>query len=344
MKNKLIIALLPVLLLSCGSDKEDTKAGPKGMPKLTVDVVKMTPGSVVRTISIPGSIIPSEEVQLYSEVSGRVQSISFKEGQTVKKGAVLLQVDTDVLKAQRAQLKVELDLAKKDEARKKILLNAKGISAEEYEKVASQLANIEAQIDLINVQISKATVRAPFSGRIGLRRVSEGAFISPSTLITSIVQENPIKIEFSISERYANAVKSGQTIHFKTDNGTTSYSATVYAFESMVDQGTRMLTVRATAPNTGKLIAGTFVSIDYDLGNEQNAYMVPAESIIPVLKGQVIYVVRGGMVTEVPVEIGIRTAKEVQVIGEFNQGDVVLVSGLLAVRPGMPVNTKIVEP
>ena len=231
--------MLPFVLLACGGGEEATKAGSKGMPKLTVDVVKMTPGSVVRTIAIPGSVIPSEEVQLYSEVSGRVQSISFKEGQTVKKGAVLLQVDTDVLKAQRAQLKVELDLAKKDEARKQILLNAKGISAEEYEKVASQLANIEAQIDLINVQISKATVRAPFSGRIGLRRVSEGAVISPTTLITSIVQENPIKIEFSISERYANSVKAGQTIHFKTDNSTTTYSATVYAFESMVDQGTR---------------------------------------------------------------------------------------------------------
>ncbi len=342
MKIVAYLSVATLILSSCGS-KEETTAGPKQAPQITVDVVELKEGEVARNISIPGSIIPNEEVQVYSEVSGRIQRIAFKEGQLVTKGTVLVQVDTDILKAQRKQLSVDLDLAKKDEARKKALYTGKGISAEEYEKSASNLESIQAQIELINVQISKATIRAPFSGRIGLRRVSEGAVVSSSTLITTIVQENPIKIEFAVSERFANAVRSGQEIRFKADGQNESYSAKVYAFEPLIEEGTRMLTVRAEAPNKGKFVPGTFVSIDYDLGIERKAFMVPAECIVPVLKGQKVLVVRQGIVTEVPVELGIRTEDQVQIIGDIKAGDQVLVSGLMAVKAGMPVTTKIVN-
>ncbi len=345
MKGKISVAILGLsyLLFSCGSDNKDIKSPANGNMKATVEVVEIQPGDVARKISIPGTILPNEEVQVLSEVSGRIQTINFQEGQMVSKGAVLLVVDTDILKAQRAKLKVESDFAQKDEARKKALLDAKGISLEEYEKSASQLANIQAQIDLVNVQISKATLRAPFSGRIGLRRVSEGAFISPTTAVTTIVQENPIKIEFSISENYASIVEIGQTIYYHPDKSNEKYSADVYAYEPQIDVETRMLTIRAKAKNRGKLMAGTFVSIDYDLGKEQNAFMVPTESIIPILKGQKIFVVRNGMVAEVPVEIGLRTAEKVQIIGEVKAGEKVLVTGLLAVRAGVSINVKIVK-
>ncbi|MGJ8661511.1 MAG: efflux RND transporter periplasmic adaptor subunit, partial [Bacteroidota bacterium] len=173
--------------------------------------------------------------------------------------------------------------------------------------------------------------------------ISEGAFISPSTLITSIVQENPIKIEFAVSESYASNVKIGQSITFHSDNADEDFSAAVYAYEPLIDVDTRMLTLRAKTQNHGKLMPGTFVSIDYDLGKEQNAFMVPTESIIPVLKGQKIYVVRNGQVAEVPVEIGLRTAAKVQVIGNIKAGEQVLVTGLLSVRAGSPVNVKIVK-
>lgn len=335
--------LLAALLFfgSCSNESEELTAGPK--KPMTVEVVELEPADVTRTISIPGTVVPGEEVTLYSEVSGLIESITFREGQLVQKGTVLMRVDTDVLRAQRNQQQVELDLARKDEARKKALLNGKGISLEEYEKSAAALATIEAQIALTNVQISKATIRAPFSGRVGLRRVSPGAFITPNTIITTIVQENPIKIEFAVSERYAGAVRPGQQIHFKTDRGTETFTATVYAYEPAVNTATRMLTVRAELNNTGGLIAGSFVSIDYDLGKETAAFMVPAESVIPVLKGQKILVVRAGKIVEVPVEIGIRTADKVQIIGAVSKGDKVLVSGLLAVKEGVPVETKIVK-
>jgi len=335
------VLILALLFQACGEKKEDLKA--QKAPVVTVDVVQIKAGEVLRSIAIPGSVIPNEQVDIYSEVSGRIQHISFKEGQTVAKGAVLVQVDSDILKAQKAQLSVEENLAEKDEARKRSLYQSKGISLQEYEVSQSALADAKAKLDLLNVQISKATIRAPFSGKIGLRHVSEGAFISSSTLITSIVQENPVKIEFSVPEKYARNVKIGQVIQFQTDGDTRSYSGKVYAFEPRINEGTRMMTVRASLPNPDGLIAGSFVSINYDMGKEENAFMVPAGSVVPILKGQKVYVVRNGKVEEVPVEIGIRTPDKVQVIGNLKEGDQVLISGLLAVKAGMPVKAKTVS-
>lgn len=338
-KHSPFILALALFSHSCGEEKADLKT--QKAPIVTVDVVQLKAGEVVRSIAIPGSVIPNEQVDIYSEVAGRIQRISFKEGQHVSKGTVILQVDSDILKAQKAQLLVEKDLAEKDEARKRSLYQAKGISLQDYEVSQSALADAKAKLDLLNVQISKATIRAPFSGKIGLRHVSEGAFISTSTLITSIVQENPVKIEFSVPEKYARNVKVGQIIEFKTDGYSKSYSGKVYAFEPRIDEGTRMMTVRASLPNPGNLISGSFVSINYDIGKEENAFMIPSESIVPVLKGQKIFVVRNGLVEEIPVEIGIRTPEKVQIIGALKEGDQVLISGLLAVRAGMPVKTKI---
>ncbi|MCE3296304.1 MAG: hypothetical protein K0R65_2018 [Crocinitomicaceae bacterium] len=342
--TKLTYLLIPLgLLISACGEEEKKDLGTANAKPSVVEVVKVEPTDVLREISVPGTIIPNEELQLYSEISGRIQKINFREGQTVSKGAILVQMDSDVLRAQRKEQLVALELAKKDEARKKSLLDSKGISLEEYERSASNLASVEAQIDLINVQISKTVIRAPFSGRIGLRRVSEGAFITNTTLITSLVQENPIKVEFAVSERYAGAVKSGQTIEFKLDRGEKTYTAKVYAYEPVIDEGTRMLSIRASLNNDGKLISGSFVAVKYNLGMEVNAFMVPTESIVPILKGQKVLVARGGKVVEIPVEVGIRTADKVQVIGDLQAGDQVLISGLLAVRPGMPVKTKLVN-
>lgn len=343
MTKRLVTLITPLVLFAC-SDKEDSKLGAaKQMPTITVDVVKATSGEVAKFIEIPGSIVPNEVVQIYSEVPGRIQSIRFSEGQLVQKGAVLVQVDSDILRSQKNKLLVDLSLAKKDEARKKTLLDAKGISLEEYEKAQSAVDNFQAQIAVIDVQIEKNTIRAPFSGRIGLRKVSEGAFITSGTLITTLIQENPIKIEFSVPEKYANSVKIGQQIDYREANKTESFTAKVYAYEPLINADTRMLTIRAQAPNTGKLIPGSFVSINYDLGKEEDAFMVPSESIIPVLNGQTVYAVRDGKVVAVPVNIGIRTADKVQITGEVNEGDLIMITGLMAVRPEMPVKTNLVK-
>ena len=202
------------------------------------------------------------------------------------------------------------------------------------------MASIQAQIGLIDTQISKATLKAPFSGTIGLRQISVGAVITTSTPIARLIQTNPVKIEFSIAEMYASLIKTGQEITFGKEKDSTAYSAKVYAFEPSIDAGTRMLKVRALMENTKNVIPGTFVEVRLDLGDEPDAFMVPAESIIPILKGQKVYLIRDGKVAEVIVQTGIRTADKVQIQGDIKAGDKLLISGLLAVRAGMPVEIK----
>lgn len=340
--KKIILLSIPLFgLLSCSSEDETNKNDVKPVPQ--VDVYEITEQRVDRIIDVPGSVIPSEEIMLFSEVNGRVNKILFQEGQKVSKGQTLLLVDTDILKAQRKQLAVDRSLAEKDEKRKKELLNGKAISIEEYEKSASSLASIEAQIDLIDTQISKATLKAPFAGTIGLRQISEGAVISSSTPIAKLIQTNPVKIEFSIAEMYAPLVSIEQEITFNREKDSTLYKAKVYAFEPAIDQGSRMLKIRAIMQNKKHVFPGSFVQVRLDLGKEENAFMVPTESIIPILKGQKIYVIRDGKVAEVVVQTGIRTADKVQVQGDVKPGDKVLISGLLAVRAGMPVKVKNIE-
>ncbi|MFM1998507.1 MAG: hypothetical protein RL204_454 [Bacteroidota bacterium] len=335
------MACIAAFFTSCGSGSEKA-AAPASAP-LTVDVVSLQGADILKEVNIPGTIVASEEIQLFSEVNGRIQKILFEEGGRVQKGQVLVQMDSEILKAQRKLKQVELDLAVKDEQRKKKLVDAKGITQEDYEKSQSTLETVRAEIDLIDVQISKSSIVAPFSGRMGLRRVSEGAYLSSATLISTIVQDNPIKVEFSVSEKYAGEVKSGQKIKFNLDGSDKEYEASVFAFESGIDAETRMLTVRASGINDGKLMPGAYVNIKYELGVEVQAFMVPSISVIPILKGQKLLVARDGKVTEVPVQIGLRTSSQVQVFGELKAGDQVLVSGLLSVKPGMPVNTKIIE-
>lgn len=339
--KKIVVVITALILVACSEDSKNAASVNRPAPR--VDVYEVKPTNVDRIVEVPGSIIPAEEIVLFSEVNGKVTQILFKEGQMVKKGEVLLRVDAEILTAQRKQLHVDLTLAESDERRKRGLLEGKAISAEEYEKSASALASIQAQLELIDAQIGKTVLRAPFSGVVGLRQVSEGAYVNSSTPIAKLVQLDPLKIEFSIAELYAPLIQVGQELSFTRERDSIRYSAKVYAFEPSIDQGTRMLKVRAQMKNEKQLYPGAFVQVKLDLGTENNAIMVPAEAIIPVLKGQQVYVARNKKVEVVSVDLGIRTSDFVQVLGDLQNGDKVLITGLLAVRPGMPVEIKSVR-
>lgn len=340
---KTIIKLYPliglILLSACkGDSPESSKKGPG---ELMVDYVVANEIPMNHVIQIPGTVLPYESVEIFSEISGRIVSINFREGQRIKKGEVLVRIDTEILEAQRNQLKVDLDLAQKDEKRKKSLLDSKAISIEEYEQVQSRLNNIQAQIDYISVQISKGTIRAPFSGRLGLRQISEGAYITPSDKIVSIAQDDKVKIEFSVAERYAHRVQPGTTITLRTSTDSTSHSAKVYATEPIVDANTRMLTVRAEMNGSSTVFPGSYVEITYNLGKDENSILVPTTALVPVLNGQKIWLIKDGKAKSIMVEPGIRTKDEVQVWGDVKQGDTIVISGLLGIREGMDVKGKV---
>ena len=312
--------------------------------ELLVEVVEIRPEKLENILNITGTILPNEAVSLRPEISGLVEKITFKEGEYVKRGTPLLYLNDDELSAQYQRLEYTKKLYESQENRQKQLLAREAISQDEYEIALNQFNTNLSDLRLVEAQLNKTVVRAPFNGVLGLRQVSEGGVISTGEIIANIVNLDPIKIEFSIPERYANAVKLGSQIFFSNEAGDPETQGTVYAYEPTIDPATRTLKLRAQSPNKeSKFLPGMFVRIRYILGTKEDAFMVPSESIVPELNGYKIFVVdKENKIEERRVEIGTRTERYVEIADGVNAGELVLTTGVLQAKTGMPASyTKI---
>lgn len=330
-----------------GKKQEISSASPATGPggasaPLPVNVVELRPERLENNLSITGTIIPNETVNLRPEIPGLVTKVAFREGEFVKKGTPLVYLNDDELKAQYDRLSYTKKLFESQENRQKQLLEKEAISQEEYDIVLNQFNTNLADLRLVEAQLNKTIIRAPFDGVVGLRQISEGSVIGTADVIASIVNIDPIKIEFSIPERYANQVQLGSKIFFVNDAGGADVEGTVYAYEPSIETGTRTLRIRATSPNQDRrFLPGMFVRIRYILGVNEDALMVPSEAIIPELSGYKVYIVNSeGKVEERQVTIGTRTDRFVQLVDGVKSGDLVLTTGILQVRGGMPVDYK----
>lgn len=313
------------------SDKGNDKSGKKPATPVTVYVVKGQDFS--NTISLSGSIEANEQIEIRSEVSGIVENIAFTEGSSVTKGQVLFKVNDIELRAQLAQAKTKESLASENERRAKLLLQKEAISQEEYDIASADYRTAKAQTQLIQAQIGKTTVRAPFSGKIGLRSISPGTYVTPTTLIAKLVSTNPLKITFSIPEKYATEISKNNTITFTVPNVKETFTAKIYALEPAIEATTRTLQIRALTDNSnGKLLPGTFANIELPLKNIKDAIIIPTEAILPVQDGKKVFIASNGKAKEVKVETLTRTDKAVVITSGLKIGDTVLTSGVMSLK------------
>ena len=213
------------------------------------------------------------------------------------------------------------------------------ISQEQYDVALNELNTVKAGIKLIHAQIEKTEIRAPFAGQIGLKYVSDGSYITPSTKIATLQNTHPVKIDFSIPEKYAGEMRRGAKVSFRIQGLPSIYQGSVYAIEPKIDQVTRTVQIRAASPNSnGELMPGAFAEIELVLKTIPNALTIPAQAVIPELSGHKVLLYKGGIVQSQPIETGIRTSSTVQIVKGIQAGDTVLTSGILQVRPGSPVN------
>lgn len=316
--------------------------GPGGMPAMRVNGMVVQPQNFSNTLSVTGSIDANEQIQIRSQVSGLVKSISFQEGNKVSKGQVLVKIDDSELRAQLAQARTHQSLAAENERRAGLLLNKEAISREEYDVARADLKSAQAQSQLIQAQLAKTTIRAPFSGRIGLRNISEGSFISPETVIANLVSIDPLKITFSVPEKYATQVKEKTTLNFTVSGTDKKYTATVYAIEPGIEASSRTLQLRARAANEkGDLMPGSFANIELPLTVIEGALLVPSEAVIPVQNGKKVFVSKAGKATEVMIETSTRTEKDVLVTSGLQPGDTVLTTGIMTLKEGTPVKVAV---
>lgn len=289
-------------------------------------------------INTTGTILPNEIVDLSTEASGKVIALYFEEGRSVQQGDLLLKINDSELQARLRTAELRLLLAQDIERRQRSLLQSQGLSQAEYDISATELSVQKVSVDLIKAQIDKTELRAPFSGVIGLRYVSEGSYITNASRIATLQDIDPIKIEFSIPERHASRVEIGDAINFTVEGYEGTYQGVIYAFEPLIQQDTRSLRLRARSPNlTTRLLPGSFANVELVFEEIEDAIAVPSVAIIPELGGAKVYLYRGGRVAPVQVETGIRMRANVQITSGLAVGDTVITSGLQLIFPGMPV-------
>lgn len=285
-----------------------------------------------------GTILPDEEVDLSFETSGKIVEIRFNEGTRVKRGDLLAKINDKPLQAQLLKLQAQRKLAEEKEFRQRSLLEKDAISRESYDQVATELQSIEADIQLIEARIAETELRAPFDGTIGLRLLSEGSYTTPNTKIVRLVKTSPLKIEFSIPERYAGEVKPGFPIEFHIDGDNSTYKAYVYAVDPKIDINTRTIIVRALYPNTrNELRPGRFASIIMRLSQIENTIAIPTEALIPEMEGEKVFIYKAGRAVGRPVTTGLRTEALIQIQAGLEFGDTLLTSGILQLRESLPV-------
>jgi membrane fusion protein, multidrug efflux system len=291
---------------------------------------------------VTGSTMPDEEVDLSFESSGKIVAIYFTEGSHVKEGDLLAKINDKPLQAQLKKLEAQIPLAKDRVYRQHTLLEKDAVSQEAYEQVATELEKLMADIELVKANILQTELRAPFDGIVGLRNVSEGAYASPTIIVTKLTKISPLKIEFSIPERYAEDITDGTRIVFRMNSSAgmlQNYNATVYAVESKVDEATRSLKVRATYPNADEaIIPGRYTSIEITRREIKDALAIPSEALIPEMGKNIVYLYKDGVAEPAEIELGLRTESHVQVLEGLHVGDTLITSGVMQLRTGLKVS------
>lgn len=342
----LILGLYNLLNDKTPASDDAAKApiAPRRQSTLNVNGRIVRPQRLTDGITTVGNLLPDEEVDLSFETSGKIVAINFREGTAVKKGDLLAKVNDQPLLAQLRRYEAQLKLAEDRVYRQSALLEKDAVSQEAYEQARTELATLNADIDIVKSNIALTELRAPFDGVIGLRNVSEGAYASPNVVVAKLAKIQPLKIDLFVPERYANQIKPGTKLSFTVDGQQATFQGAVYATESKIDLATHTFAVRAHYSNAqGRLLPGRFVTVQIRLHDIPDAIAVPTEAIVPEMGVDKVYLCKGGRAHAVEVTTGLRTDAEIQILEGLSVGDTLITSGTLQLREGLPVKLDTVE-
>jgi membrane fusion protein, multidrug efflux system len=339
MGSWLLVLVLLFTGYGCGKKTSQNGERTRGRKaRATVEVQVVKPELLLNTVFTTGSILANEKIELRPEVSGLVTGIYFDEGALVPEGKLLVKIDDRDLQAQLQKNEAQGKLLSDDEYREKKLLEIKAISQEEYEDAYNQLMLNKADEQLLQAQIAKTEISAPFTGEIGLRQVSPGSYVASNTLIATLQQLDPVKMEFEVPEKYSSYIKKGMEVSFTAGDMDSTFKAKVYAYESSINLDTRTLKARALCPNPKDLLRpGVFTHVSIVLERFPDALKIPSEAVVTELNGSSVFICKNGKAKYVSVKTGIRTDSDIQITQGLAPGDSLIVSGLLQITDGSPV-------
>lgn len=332
------LAFLQIIFSGCNRapDEEQTQRRP-----VNVIVAPVEKKSVSENIDLVGSLSPNEKVELESEINGVISGIYFQEGDWVKKGQPLIELDDSKLMARVAVAEANFRLAETNRSRSRNLLDTNTISEQAYDQSVSEYEVGAATLELRKRELQDASIAAPFDGVVGLRRVSPGQFIQPGQILTVLVSIDPIKADFQVPERFIGVLRIGQEINIRVAAYVDeSFKGNVYFISPEVDQTTRNVLVRATIENRQmRLKPGMFGNLSLLLQIREHAMVIPESAlIVQADQSFVMSVAEDNTAHMNMVTAGLRLEGEVEILEGLNVGDRVITEGHQKLGPGTPVN------
>src|SRR5687768_2867438 len=343
----LVVGIAIVFLLMRNRGEAAQEGGPAAaggggapaMPPMPVDVDTARRQSVVDAVRATGRIEAVQAIELRPDEQGRVTGILFREGQYVEAGTPLVKVDDAMLKAQSERAKADRDLSTQQLERVRRLRAQNAASPADLERAEAASRSAEAGLALLELQIARTTVRAPFAGAIGQRFVSVGDYVTTGTRLLTLQTVNPQRAVIEVPERYARMLRPGQAVDFSvaSQEGRT-FRARVDFIDPVVQGESRTILVKASAPNPGGLLKpGMFIEARLATATRANAIVVPEDAVEPLRSANVVWAVVDGKASRRVVTLGVRSAGMVEIVNGVQAGEIVVVGGLERMGEGAPV-------
>lgn len=334
--------LFPLLFFVACSSKKQTPVQ-KPNEAVVVDVIIAGSTSISNTIEVNGTVLAFESAELHPEVNGRLTYLNVPEGKFIQQGTVIARINDADLQAQNNKTKVQLELAQQNEERMRKLIDINGVNQADYDAALNLVNSLKADIEYTQALIDKTVVKAPFSGVAGLRQISPGAYVTPTSVIATMQQVNKVKIDFTLPQEYSSSIRVGGTVDvLANDEKEKKHKAVIIATEPQVDVNTRNLKVRAMLEDA-TIDPGAFVKVYVSLGKDKNSVLVPTNAIIPDAMNKKMVTIKNGKALFVNIETGVRQEQLVEVTKGLEPGDSIVVSGVLFARPGATLKVRSVK-
>jgi len=329
-----LISLIGLLFLSCSKSEQQPQSGGggRGSQAVRIEAIIAAPEELRSSVRGVGILQPAKEVDIQSEMAGKIQTVYFKDGQSVRARESLVKIEDANLRAVMSRAYSKLSLARSTAHRKKRLFESGAISSQEWEITLADMLVAEADSVEAAANLLKTLILAPFDGKLGIGKVTIGKHISVGAPIVKIVQKYPLKVDFSIADKYASVLEPGMEVEFVRN--AIKYKAKVDALESALDGSTRTLLARATINGQPEeLVPGAPLEFALELPPKETL-TVPPEAIGSDALGSNVYLYKGGKAELTRINLGVRLVDRVEVLAGVRIGDTVLCVGASPVRNG----------
>ncbi len=322
--------------------KASTVGAPPARAVQPVESAVAESGTVADEVEAIGTLTANESAAIAPEIAGRITSLDFKEGQPVKAGQTLVQLDSSILDDELRQAESELTLAESTFERTNELVKRGAGTVVAQQTAISQRIAAQVKLEVAKTRLEKSKLQAPFDGIAGLRSISAGNYVNAGQPIVTVTSVDPIKVDFRVSEIFLRNIKEGQKITARADaRPGMQFDGEIYAIDPVVDENGRAIRLRARIANKdGSLAPGLFARVTITTGARENATLIPETAIVPQASGAAVYVIENSVARLRMVKLGKRLPGKVEIIDGVKPGETVVTAGQMRLREGVQVAVK----